>query len=76
MPTKMTAAYALFEDLEHSAYTFFVTSENDNGTAHQTPARLDVPSADKSKATARFLMRFLYSTKLGLVRLTQIFQIP
>ena len=49
VPTKVTAAYALFEDLKHSAYTFFVTSQNENGTAHQTPARLDVPSTDKSK---------------------------
>ena len=49
VPTKVTPAYALFEDLKDTAYTFFVTSENENGTAHQTPARLDVPSSDKSK---------------------------
>ena len=45
----VTKAYAMFTDLRLANYTFFVTSENDNGTAGGPATKLFVPHYDKSK---------------------------
>ena len=48
VPNYVTKAYARFSNLRLTNYTFYVTSENDNGTASET-ASLFVPHYDQSK---------------------------
>ena len=55
VPNKVTKAYAMFTDLRLANYTFFVTSQNDNGTAEGPATKIFVPHYDQSKIHSTFL---------------------
>ena len=55
----VTKAYAMFTDLRLANYTFFVTSENDNGTAGGPATKLFVPHYDKSKNNFLIFQRYI-----------------
>ena len=66
VPTKYTASYALFANLDLSNYTFFVTSENELGTAHNTstvfvPQQRDGTWRDVAVTLFYFVYFFFFS---------------